>query len=162
MDYYYSEAEFEELKVFCECLPVEIPTCVETIYFPTIYLSQALVFYFVDKFDKEYIFLSNTDEQGWAPIEVRYFPAGFFNPYAGKFRVFFTSVIEPKSERLYFRAPMGLYPCLDLKVIDTVFTNVNNIDNFYTDLKKYYCCCERICPPKKPDCSNPETIIIPN
>lgn len=162
MSYYYTDTEFEELPVYCQCLYVEIPNCVEIFYLPTVYLSQNLLFYFKDKFGKEYVYSSITDEQGWAGIETAWFPPGLFNPYAGKFNVFFTSVIEPKSERLYFRAPDGLYPCLDIKVIDTVYTNINKLDIFYTDLKKYYCCCERTCPPPQKDCDNPDTLIVPN
>lgn len=157
---YYTQDELETLPVFCQCLPVEVPSCAETIYFPTIYLETQLLFYFVDKFSKEYLYLSITDSQGWAPIETQWFPPGLFNPYAGKFTVFFTNSIENKSERKYFRAPDGLYPCIDLKVVDTVYTNIVANSEFYTDLKKYYCCCKRACPPPAPDCDNPEELTF--
>lgn len=158
MSYYYTDEELQSLHTNCNCLPIEVPFCAEIIYFPTIYLEQELLFYFVDKFGKEYLYLTVTDNQGWAGVETSWFPNGVFNPYAGKFRVFFTSSISPKGERLYFRSDSGLYPCLYMQVIDTIYTNLQKADSFFTDLKKYYCCCERQCPAPEPECDNPETI----
>ena len=156
----YQEWITTTFPIECHCLPIEIPACVESIYFPTIYIESQLLFYFIDKFDKEYIYLAKTDEQGWAEIDTSWFPPALFNPYAGKFSVFFTSSLAPKAERGYFRAPDKLYACLEISVIDTVYTNIEPFGQHYADLKKYYCCCERHCPLPQPDCSNPNTLTF--
>lgn len=131
----------ETQPIICECLKTSLPSCVEKILIPINLSDVHILVYILDKFNKEYLYATHSDQDGYITIDTSLFTIGMFNSYAGDFIFYITLLNDHKSERQFFRTPNGYYPCLKVSVVETKYVNVNPYVDYILDMDSFKCCC---------------------
>jgi hypothetical protein len=126
------------LELWCDPYPVEIPWCAQSLLLPTNNADTNVIVVFVDKFGTQYKYPGTTDSDGVIEVPLNTFPAGLFNPYAGKFSVYIQYEGQPPEFRVWFRSDTGFYPSLVLSVYKTNYLPNTTVP---VELSRFLCCC---------------------
>lgn len=126
------------LELWCDPYPVEIPWCAQSLLLPTNNADTNVIVVFVDKFGTQYKYPGITDSDGVIEVPLNTFPAGLFNPYAGKFSVYIQYEGQPPEFRVWFRSDTGFYPSLVLSVYKTNYLPNTTVP---VELSRFLCCC---------------------
>lgn len=147
---------YTQLPIICDCFETTLPTCVDSITIPINLSDVDIMVYLKDKFGHEYLFATNSDQDGYLTIDLTQYPAGMFNKDAGQFLLSISLLNDAKSERQYFRTRYGYYPCLKINVVSTFYVNTTAYTNYILDMDKFVCCCSET---QRTPCEN---LFLPN
>lgn len=99
---------------YCQC----VPACISALKVKTAVDSGTVSIVLVDKFDKSYETVCDTDAEGIASVDltdIDIFPTSFLNQYSGLYKL---KVLDSDKNTLFYRVDNILYGTIELKVCE--------------------------------------------